>query len=65
MIKKLELDEERHKELIAYCCEKDIMFLSTPFDIEEKNLTKCRLLASMRVERIRGECGMRRMYVCM
>ena len=32
MIKKLELDVETHKELIAYCQEKDIMFLSTPFD---------------------------------
>jgi len=32
MIKKLELDAETHKELIAYCQEKDIMFLSTPFD---------------------------------
>ncbi len=34
MIKKLELDVETHKELIAYCQEKDIMFLSTPFDHE-------------------------------
>jgi N,N'-diacetyllegionaminate synthase len=32
MIKKLELDEEAHHELIAYCNSKDIMFLSTPFD---------------------------------
>jgi N,N'-diacetyllegionaminate synthase len=32
MIKKLELDEENHKELIAYCKDKKIMFLSTPFD---------------------------------
>jgi len=32
MIKKLELDMETHKELIAYCQEKDMMFLSTPFD---------------------------------
>ncbi|MBT4731825.1 N-acetylneuraminate synthase, partial [Candidatus Woesearchaeota archaeon] len=34
MIKKLELDVETHRELIAYCQEKDIMFLSTPFDHE-------------------------------
>jgi N,N'-diacetyllegionaminate synthase len=34
MIKKLELDMETHKELIAYCQEKDIIFLSTPFDHE-------------------------------
>lgn len=38
MIKKLELDLEAHKELIAYCQEKDIMFLSTPFDHESINL---------------------------
>jgi N,N'-diacetyllegionaminate synthase len=38
MIKKLELDMETHKELIAYCQEKDIMFLSTPFDYESIDL---------------------------
>jgi len=38
MIKKLELDVETHKELIAYCQEKDIMFLSAPFDHESINL---------------------------
>jgi len=38
MIKKLELDVETHKELIAYCQEKEIMFLSTPFDHESINL---------------------------
>lgn len=32
MIKKLELDAATHHELIAYCNEKKIMFLSTPFD---------------------------------
>ena len=38
MIKKLELDVETHKELIAYCQEKDIIFLSTPFDHESIDL---------------------------
>jgi len=38
MIKKLEIDVETHKELIAYCQEKDIMFLSTPFDHESIDL---------------------------
>jgi N,N'-diacetyllegionaminate synthase len=38
MIKKLELDAETHKELIAYCQEKDIIFLSTPFDRESIDL---------------------------
>jgi N,N'-diacetyllegionaminate synthase len=38
MLKKLELDMETHKELIAYCQEKDIMFLSTPFDHDSIHL---------------------------
>lgn len=32
MIKKLELDEQAHLVLMDYCKEKDITFLSTPFD---------------------------------
>src|SRR5699024_9024669 len=32
MIKKLELSEAMHHELIAYCQQKQILFLSTPFD---------------------------------
>jgi len=38
MLKKLELDIETHKELIAYCNQKNIMFLSTPFDHESIDL---------------------------
>lgn len=38
MIKKLELDEPFHRELIAYCKTKDILFLSTPFDHESIEL---------------------------
>jgi len=38
MIKKLELDVNTHKELIAYCNDKNIMFLSTPFDHESIEL---------------------------
>ena len=38
MLKQLELDVETHKELIAYCQEKDIMFLSSPFDHESIDL---------------------------
>jgi N,N'-diacetyllegionaminate synthase len=38
MIKKLELDLGAHKELIAYCQEKGIMFLSSPFDHESIDL---------------------------
>ena len=32
MIKKLELDVDTHRELMAYCHQKKILFLSTPFD---------------------------------
>ena len=38
MIKKLELDVETHKELIAYCQKQNIIFLSTPFDLDSINL---------------------------
>tara|TARA_B100001093_G_scaffold493221_1_gene535171 strand:- start:10718 stop:11713 length:996 start_codon:yes stop_codon:yes gene_type:complete len=38
MLKKLELDSQSHKELITYCNSKNIMFLSTPFDIESIQL---------------------------
>lgn len=38
MIKKLELDEAAHHELIAYCKTKNILFLSTPFDHESIEL---------------------------
>lgn len=34
MLKKLELTEDMHRELQAYCLERNIMFLSTPFDLE-------------------------------
>jgi len=38
MIKKLELDPQTHRELIAYCKSKNILFLSTPFDRESVEL---------------------------
>ncbi|MDE7274477.1 MAG: N-acetylneuraminate synthase family protein, partial [Lachnospiraceae bacterium] len=38
MLKKLELTEQMHKELMEYCDKKKIMFLSTPFDIESIRL---------------------------
>ena len=38
MIKKLELDVDAHRELIAYCRQKNIQFLSTPFDLESIDL---------------------------
>lgn len=38
MLRKLEIDREAHRELIAYCDERGIMFLSTPFDHESIDL---------------------------
>lgn len=38
MLKKLELDVKTHNELISYCNEKNIMFLSTPFDHDSIDL---------------------------
>lgn len=38
MLKKLELDVKSHKELITYCNDKGIIFLSTPFDHESIDL---------------------------
>ncbi len=34
MIKRLELDQDAHQELVQYCSEKGILFLSSPFDHE-------------------------------
>ena len=38
MVKKLELDEAAHTRLHNYCQDKDIRFLSTPFDLESIDL---------------------------
>lgn len=38
MLKRLELDVDAHKELIAYCKKKNILFLSTPFDNDSVEL---------------------------
>ena len=38
MLKKLELTQQMHKELIEHCVKKNIMFLSTPFDLESIKL---------------------------
>lgn len=38
MIKKLELDENAHRELIDYCSHRKIQFLSTPFDLVSVDL---------------------------
>ena len=38
MIRKLELDVDSHKALTARCVEKNIMFLSTPFDLDSVEL---------------------------
>ena len=38
MIKKLELNADAHKGLIKYCRKKNIIFLSTPFDLDSIDL---------------------------
>lgn len=38
MLKKLELSADMHEELTAYCRERNILFLSTPFDIDSIKL---------------------------
>lgn len=38
MLKNLELDKNAHKELIAYCKKKGLLFLSTPFDLDSIDL---------------------------
>jgi len=38
MIKRLELNTEAHRELIRYCREENIIFLSTPFDLDSIDL---------------------------
>lgn len=38
MIQKLELDYDRHRELMEYCKSKNIMFLSSAFDLESIDL---------------------------
>jgi N,N'-diacetyllegionaminate synthase len=40
MLKQLELSEDDHKQLIRYCVEKSIRFLSTPFDLDSIDLLK-------------------------
>lgn len=42
MLKKLELTPDMHEQLIEYCSQKNIMFLSTPFDVESlRYLVQC------------------------
>ncbi len=38
MLKKLELSEQMHRELMEYCMKRNIMFLSTPFDLDSIKL---------------------------
>ncbi len=44
MLKRLELSERDHDELITYCEQKGIRFLSTPFDIASIQLLKSRAI---------------------
>lgn len=52
MLKRLELSESGHRELQKYCCEKGIMFLSTPFDVASIDF-----LDSLELERFKIPSG--------
>lgn len=52
MLKKLEIDKEKHLELMEYCEKKNILFLSTPFDIES-----VKMLAELGIEIIKIPSG--------
>lgn len=49
MLKKLELTEEMHRELISYCNAKGIQFLSTPFDVDSVELLERYQLPIMKI----------------
>ena len=38
LLRKLELNIQAHEELINYCMKKNIIFLSTPFDVQSANM---------------------------
>lgn len=52
MLQKLELDHAAHQQLSAYCREKAIEFMATPFDLESVNL-----LVELGVRRIKIASG--------
>ena len=52
MIRRLELKRENHQELMDYCIQKDIEFLSTPFDIDS-----IRFLMELGIQRIKIPSG--------
>lgn len=49
MLKKLELTEEMHRELISYCNAQGIQFLSTPFDVNSVELLERYQLPIMKI----------------
>ncbi|MGK5092829.1 N-acetylneuraminate synthase [Deltaproteobacteria bacterium TL4] len=53
MLKKLELDEQSHQILFAYCEQKGIQFLSTPFDSESLKM----LVSKLKLPRIKIGSG--------
>jgi N-acetylneuraminate synthase len=53
MLKRLELDEAAHAELVAYCASRGIEFLSTPFDIPSVDL----LTGAHRLRRLKISSG--------
>ncbi|WP_242775238.1 N-acetylneuraminate synthase [Brevibacillus parabrevis] len=53
MVEKLEMTADMHEELVAYCKELNIKFLSTPFDLESVDL----LAEQIRVDQLKLPSG--------
>ncbi len=53
MVRKLELNIEQHEELVSYCNEKGIEFMSTPFDLDSVDF----LANELNVKRIKISSG--------
>lgn len=49
MLKRYELDRSAHESLIEYCSDKDVIFLSTPFDSESANMLEALGVSAMKI----------------
>lgn len=49
MLRRLELSEKDHRELIAYCREKEILFLATPFEEESADFLESLNLPAFKI----------------
>ena len=49
MLQQLELSEDAHRELVTYCHDREIIFLSTPFDEESANFLESLGVAAFKI----------------